>query len=50
MVLAEEDLTRLAARLEDGGGLLDWGGCLRLSGPDGGIASGSVNRIDVNMR
>ena len=37
MVLAEEVLTRLAARLEEGGGMVDWGGCLRLSGLGGAI-------------
>ncbi len=37
MVLAEEVLTRLAARLEEGGGLLDWRGCFRLRGPEGFI-------------
>ena len=39
IVLAKEVRTRLAACLEDGGGLLDWGGCLRLRGPEGAIAS-----------
>lgn len=37
MFLAEEVLTRLAARLADGGGLLWWGDCLRLRGPEGAI-------------
>ena len=50
IVLADEVLTRLAARLEDGGGLLDWGGCLRLSGPEGAIMmGGKVGRTKVNM-
>lgn len=49
IVLADEVLTRLAARLEDGGGLLNWGGCLRLSGPEGAIVGGEVGRTKVNM-
>ena len=37
MVLAVVILTRLAPRLEDGGGWLGSGGCLRFSGPEGAI-------------
>ena len=40
IVLAEVILSRLAARLADGGALLDWGGCLRLSAPEGAMIDG----------
>ena len=50
IVLAEEVLTRLAARLEDAGGLVDGGGCLRLSGPEEAIKGGESDGIDVGMR
>ena len=42
IVLAEEVLTRLAARLDDEGGMLDLEGCLRFNGPEGAIVGGGV--------
>lgn len=46
--LAEKVFTRLAARLEVGSGLLDWGGSLRLSGPEEAIMDGKINETDVH--
>ena len=50
MVLAEEVLTRLAARFEDGRELVDWGGCLRLRGPEGAIELGRSDSMVLGMR